>query len=204
MYTPQQFIVDIEDFLDENEINIDSLSINSLNEEEYSPLFENSLFRFSYGATRGCFIPMKEPKFAFKFDLQDLDELYCSTEAVFYQDAIKNGLQKCFMEIHPFDGINNTSLYLCEYIEKTSSASNVKISRRTREMIQEYTSKHKNAPHIPKLWTSEFIKYYGLKTYDKFLDFIIERGINDLHDCNIGYTQGRPIVFDYAGFYEET
>lgn len=46
-------------------------------------------------------------------------------------------------------------------------------------------------------------EYMGMEKFLKFLDYIEENYINDLHTGNIGSLNGRPILFDYAGFREE-
>lgn len=46
-------------------------------------------------------------------------------------------------------------------------------------------------------------EYMGMEKFLKFLDYIEENRINDLHTGNIGSLDGRPVLFDYAGFREE-
>lgn len=46
-------------------------------------------------------------------------------------------------------------------------------------------------------------EYMGIEKFLKFLDYIEKNRINDLHTGNIGSLDGRPVLFDYAGFREE-
>ena len=46
-------------------------------------------------------------------------------------------------------------------------------------------------------------EYMGMEKFLKFLDYIEENRINDLHTGNIGSLNGKPVLFDYAGFREE-
>lgn len=46
-------------------------------------------------------------------------------------------------------------------------------------------------------------EYMGMEKFLKFLDYIEKNCINDLHRGNIGSLDGRPVLFDYAGFREE-
>ena len=44
---------------------------------------------------------------------------------------------------------------------------------------------------------------WAWRNFWKFLDYIEENRINDLHTGNIGSLNGKPVLFDYAGFREE-
>ena len=202
MVTPENFIKQIEFFLDENEIDIDSLTCDNVDiDNNEHLLYGNDIFDFYFGATRGCFIPAYNPTFVFKFDFNELWESYCANEAEHYKQACKRGLGKCFAKTILFDNINNTPIYKCEYVEERCSKYFREVTADQIKTMNNITSKHK-APVLPTAWTQNFIDYYGIDVFETFLDFIVTYGINDLHDSNIGYKKGRPIVFDYAGFFE--
>ena len=74
---PEEFIIKVKNYLNEVGIDIDTLTIRDLDDDysdiDYSGfLCCNNIFRFNYGATRGCIIPIEndcsQPKFVFKFD----------------------------------------------------------------------------------------------------------------------------------------
>ena len=46
------------------------------------------------------------------------------------------------------------------------------------------------------------MKIYGEAKVVKLLEFLEDEGINDCCARNIGYDGDRPVIFDYAGFYE--
>lgn len=56
-------------------------------------------------------------------------------------------------------------------------------------------------PPCPDAFTLDIINFYGAKKAESMLKFLYER--NDLHGGNIGYIDGRPVVFDYGGFNGE-
>lgn len=202
MVTPKKFIKDIQSYLDQNEIDINTLTSENIdygNNEKI--LWGNDIFDFYFGATRGCFIPAYEPSFVMKFDFNDLTEAYCAIETENYIKAVEAGLGKCFAKLIPFDKISNTLLYKSEYVDGRCRGSFREVTADQIENINSITSKH-DAPVLPTSWTMNFIDYYGVSTFEKFLDFIVKNNINDLHDTNIGYKNGRPIVFDYAGYLE--
>jgi hypothetical protein len=41
---------------------------------------------------------------------------------------------------------------------------------------------------------------YGLDEFIRLDAFLNEMQIGDLRDCNIGYLDNAPILFDYSGF----
>ena len=198
---PKEFIKAIEEYLTKNEIDIDTVTADNIDCENYEQLlWGNDIFDFRFGATRGCFIPAYNPSFVLKFDFDGLWEEYCAAERGFYKEACAQGLQKCFTKTYKFDYISNTPMYYCEYAS-TPFAHDRYLSEAERETVTSHTSKF-GGPKIPLTWAKDFIDYHGAETFDKFLQFLISHGINDFHDNNIGYIGDRPVVFDYAGFFE--
>lgn len=201
---PKAFLEEIEWYINTYEIDLETVNHNNIEYENYEQLLcGNDIFDFRYGATRGCFIPEYQDKlsFVFKFDFNELEEEYCKRECEIYNDAIEAGLEDCFTKIKRFGSIFSVPIYKCEYAE--IAALDCKISKQTENMINKHTSKHDHAPDMHLPWVADFINYYGFEVYDKFLDFIIEHGINDLHWNNVGYAEGRPVLTDYAGYFEE-
>ena len=56
--------------------------------------------------------------------------------------------------------------------------------------------------NLPARWLCDALEYYGLKKVEKLLTFIYDEDIDDLHSSNLGYKDGRPVIIDYAGYYE--
>ena len=200
--TPEIFIKEIEHYLDKYEIDIDFVTSNNIDTDNYQYLlWGNDIFDFYFGATRGCFIPAYSPSFVFKFDFNELWEEYCSIELEHYREAKKAGLKNCFAKVTMYDTIQNTTLYKYEYVDTLCRRKFREVTKKQIEDMNTLTSKH-HAPTLPTAWTQNFIEYHGIDVFEKFLDFIVARGINDLHETNIGYIKDRPVVFDYAGFFE--
>lgn len=202
---PEKFLEEIQWYLDTYEIDIETVTSDNISFENYEQLlWGNDIFCFRFGATRGCFIPEEyNPSFIFKFDLADLWEEYCENEREIYQKAKAQGLEKCFAKIQKFDKIYNTWLYKCEYVDKLEENAPFKpLSEEELNKLLTIESSHQGGRRPPSSWASRFIEYHGADTYDKFLTFINAHGVNDLHTSNIGYIKGRPVVLDYAGFFE--
>jgi hypothetical protein len=82
-----------------------------------------------------------------------------------------------------------TALIKDEDIKKAKTA----ISKTSYDAVDE----------LPYHWILNFIKLYGEKEFLRLCLFLEEEGINDLHEKNVGYIDGRPVLFDYSGYYED-
>ena len=51
-------------------------------------------------------------------------------------------------------------------------------------------------------WIADFFDAYGEKEFKRLSGFLDKFDIGDLRCANIGYIDGRPILFDYAGYNE--
>ena len=49
-------------------------------------------------------------------------------------------------------------------------------------------------------WYARVLQLYGKKFLASFEQFSNEVQLNDLHNGNIGWRNGRPIILDYAGY----
>ena len=53
---------------------------------------------------------------------------------------------------------------------------------------------------VDREWYARVLQLYGKKFLSSFEKFSKEVKLNDLHDANIGWRNGRPIILDYAGY----
>ena len=54
---------------------------------------------------------------------------------------------------------------------------------------------------IPDKWIADLISAIGIEETIEFFDFLIDASYNnDLHEANIGYIKGKPVLVDYSGF----
>lgn len=54
-----------------------------------------------------------------------------------------------------------------------------------------------NCSSSNEVWVRDFIEYYGPEKFERFVNFCEEHCVRDLHDDNIGYYKGRPIILDW-------
>lgn len=128
---------------------------------------------------------------------------YCLAEVDIYTDAESYGLGECFAKTELIGQIHNH--YPVYAQEKCSIFRYQKreYSEEKRKSIKNYlSSTTRNSNTLSELWLSDFLEYFGKEVLDDFLDFLDERGINDLHNSNIGYIGDRPVLIDYCGWYD--
>lgn len=121
---------------------------------------------------------------------------YCATESFFYSVAEDRGLGAYFAEERLLGKINDTPIY---YQTKCIPLSIVRKKEKTaRPEVTDLLDQL--CLYINPQWVSDFISLYGKKEFLRLNDFLEEYYIGDLRDCNIGYLDGAPILFDYSGF----
>ena len=73
------------------------------------------------------------------------------------------------------------------------------------DIFEEHLDEELHEEELPDEWCLAFVEKYGENELDKLFNFLEEKGINDLHAMNVGYTEDNsPIIFDYSGFFENT
>lgn len=204
--------------------NFDQLENNYdvFNDQVVSPFrrhYEGNV-DYAEGATKGVLI-FKDLGFVIKIPYSMLDEYdicgaydgvetwnYCSQEANRYGMAENEGLQDVFLETTLLDDINGYPVYIQPYaqifknmeasdISEHSYASSEEEKQQTRNINEEYAFND-----ITNIWESEVFALYGKDYYIKLKSFINDIDINDLRTANIGYYNNKPVLVDYAGFYE--
>lgn len=192
----------IAEELDYLGINLKDLTCRGIQEEEFPSIFSLEEASFHFGASRGCFVPYYTEGYVFKFDFFDDQEEYCDREVELYWNAQRIGIADAFVKTEFFGYIQGVPVYIQEQVPITE-ASLDKISGEELASIEKVTAGH-YVDMLPEKWLQDFLEYHGAAMLEKFLDFIETEGINDLHFCNVGYIDYRPVTFDFAGFYEES
>ena len=93
--------------------------------------------------------------------------------------------------------INNNTANKFKRISKTA----------TPKIINKMDKQFKKADHgagyrrdLDTMWAKMAIVLYGKKACKALSDFVQENGINDLHQSNLGYKNGKPIILDFSGY----
>lgn len=131
----------------------------------------------------------------------DCEWNYCELEAVNYDNAVDEGLDKYFAKTFYYGTtkggypvyIQEKCSYTCPTGSRPSEASYSKAEKYEKSLeccIEDVK------------WAAAFIERYGEEEYERLNDFLYSlEGLNDLTYRNIGFNmQGLPVLIDFSGF----
>lgn len=162
-----------------------------------NPNPDDNLEAFYYELEGATYIPAIE-------ELQDgPDWDYCNTECAIYKKAVERGLGAYFAEEGLLGALKcGHPVY---YQQRCISLSSLEVDYDSYDYQQKSEKIRKTCAEneifcFNPLWISDFLEHYGFNEFKRLNDFLEEMNIQDLRDCNIGYLDGAPILFDYSGF----
>lgn len=177
-------------------------------ESNYHDILSNEGWNIYYGASKFVLINHKKD-FVIKFSTTEYKN-YVRAEAVIYKEAIKRGLDMLFPETELVPG---TDIVLQRKVDfSVSYAPNEffrKICRQTQtvntEIIDDMRhdilmAQRVNERTVNFRWLSLIVVLYGKKKIRELVQLIEDFDINDLHEDNIGFLNGRPVFLDFSGF----
>lgn len=130
----------------------------------------------------------------------DYGDNYCEAELRRYEAAVEAGLDFLFAPVEYITTVNGYKIYsqpCCTmFFSKHDSVC-------TDEATTAYSICSENHYDcFNECWLTEVLEEYGEQTFIKFMDFLEEYAINDLHADNVGYYNGKPVLVDYSGYWE--
>lgn len=123
---------------------------------------------------------------------------YCGAEAIYYDLAIEDRLEKYFAETRYYGKTEaGYPLYIQEKCCYTCPKG--KIPSKASKSIAEGIIKYSVIEDIE--WIASFIESYGEEEFERLESFLDSLPINDLTYRNVGYAlDGRPVLIDFSGF----
>ena len=150
------------------------------------------------GAFRGVIID-DDFDWVIKFDFIDECETGCYNEVINYGFAVENNVNEYFAPCFFGGNFHEVPFYLM----KRMCIDENEIS--FDAMSDLYNSDERYANYDGEMYAEDaeiviniFGKYYNYKDVYKLIHFCEDYHINDLHEGNIGYHCGMPIIVDYA------
>lgn len=198
---------DVQDFIQtiEREYRCDDFSF--LDDKPYISQIDYD------GATKIVFLS-DSWDFVFKVAKYDCSRNYCELEMKNYQAAKEFNVQKIFLETALFWTFGNgLELYIqpkfdftCwDYLQYHNGRSTLK--RKLNNYGTKNTTKAWNGMYdssrINLYWFSRVIQLYGKKFVYSLELFSQKQKMGDLHMSNIGWKDKKPVIFDYAGYFED-
>lgn len=218
-----EYVLDIiSDLVDDFNIRTGRELYNTVFDYEY--LFCDKGITINSGCTRLSFEPM-DGEYIVKIQYCDGAQPsieppenwfynYCGLESEIYEEAIKRGVNGCLtwcaplMEIGPFvayaverceldesavyeeiDSYNYNAFCLCEGLTDSPETRDKFFSSDYGYGITDETMMSIARNH----WEDEII--------DRLEELFYDYDVNDLHENNWGYKDGRLVVFDYGGYH---
>lgn len=142
----------------------------------------------------------------------DYDE--AMEEVEIYNKAVTAGLAVFFPATELFTTINGVHFVKQEkvdfcvedtpcYKEKKYAYQSRTASDRIVKKMQLSFNKacgHRYSRSLNTTWAKMALVVFGKKLVKSLCEFIIENGINDLHESNIGYKDNLPVILDFSGY----
>lgn len=166
----------------------------------------------SRGASKECIIFKNEP-FVIKWCKRPHQD-EAIKEVQIYERAMEAGVAKFFpptASLCRHNGLTfivqakvDCSVSECDYEtmnrynERYHTAS-PKIMRKIQKCMYK-ASDSEYARHLNSTWMRACLVLYGKRAVKDLCDFIIAERINDLHEGNIGWKDGKPIILDFCGY----
>ena len=128
---------------------------------------------------------------------------YCKIEKEIYENACEKGLAIFFTQVDLLcETKEGYPIYIAERVNSLHDGdyydSSSRDSREKANSIMEEAH-----TYINDNWAGVALEKYGEALFKKFLRFLDEEDINDLHDGNIGFrNDGTPCLLDFSGFWE--
>lgn len=204
----------------DDEMNSDEAMEELLNKKVYrlKKVFGNSLghINYYYGATKIVFqmdllpVVIKIP-LSHKYLTGCINDNYLEDEICFCEmlrDDNEEELLNVFAEIKFYKRKKDISYYLQGVIgTPTAYASTIDASQKARNYINRKPSRANR--YFEQEWLAKVYDIYGELFLNKFTSYLesnrhldyVANLLEDMHKLNYGYdVEGRPIIFDYAGF----
>ena len=124
---------------------------------------------------------------------------YCNDEVEIFKKAEAAGVGSFFARTD-FYGYSkdNHPIYVQERCEVFDSVDVDDMYKNLSKEIK--TSASEVSSELPEEWIALAIKYFGQELTDKFLTFVEDERIDDLHYSNFGFIGDRPVLIDYSGY----
>lgn len=127
---------------------------------------------------------------------------YCNREKEIYLFAASNNFQYLFAKTELIGYVQGYPIYT------QTKAKIYKEDIKKKNYYQKLASTKKkcreiNCPCFCEGWLVDVIDYYGEKEFEKIMLFLQDNELDgDLHDSNLGYIDGKPVLVDYSDYFD--
>jgi hypothetical protein len=125
---------------------------------------------------------------------------YCEAEVRYYDNAKESCIEDYFAKTWLIGTVHGHPIYAQARAEMfEGSTSTREYPKEKAKTVSDYCH-DMNYHCFNDWWLADFVDFFGMEALDKLQNFLENEGIEDLHDGNIGYVAGVPVLIDYAGY----
>lgn len=124
---------------------------------------------------------------------------YCHLEQHIFKTALECGAGDFLLETFCIGQVKDYPIYAQKKAETFYSCDSGKERYSPEEASRIYEKF--DIDQLNMNWIMDFLAYYAEENLELLCGLIRESLLSDLHEGNIGYYEGRPVIFDYAGFW---
>ena len=159
------------------------------------------------GATKFCYI-IPGCDFVIKFCSNNRRHNECEQEARAYENAKKYRVERVLLETRfVYENSNGTKFYTQPKITEASCDMSRTTCKKCRKIAKTVPDKmvykvqsEMYYSGVNRLWLATVISLYGKRFARSLEKWTKENRVNDLHDGNLGYVKGKPVLLDYSGY----
>ena len=127
---------------------------------------------------------------------------YCALETEVYELAVERGLDQYFAAEEFIGEINNHPIYAQERAVPFNAFYETIPVDKERSTRTKARCEELDLWCFDPIWIADFFDAYGEEEFKRLNAFLDEYEIGDIRRANIGYREGLPILFDYAGYHD--
>ena len=132
---------------------------------------------------------------------------YCEAELEKYKYAKEEGVDEFFLETEYLCQVQEFPIYIQRKAVTFYSIQEDEDEEFTKDH-EKWKSKTKDRCNENNFycfnvdWLADVLAYYGENKFDKFMQFLEDYDITDLHKDNVGYCGDQPVIMDWGGYFE--
>lgn len=181
----------------------------TINSEEGRALFEyehcDAIHEVFYGETKIAIVLENVDKVVkIPFDVKtDL----CKVEATIYKAAVEAGLENYFVKTEFYGSYEDVMpIYLQDVAYTNEDEFSIRLYNCIKEEMGYRVDEEISCKEEDRIWDSvgdldDTEKLTYLFCDERMVDFCDKYCINDIHEGNVGYDSGEPVLIDFSGYF---
>jgi hypothetical protein len=160
---------------------------------------------YGWGASKVAIID-EDNDWVLKIPFCNKSKDYCQLEAIYYGQAVKEGVEEPFAECYFLMEYEGAPCYIMEKVNCDEQAIESDFYEICSDKLSGQMSEDEINDYLGSMDTDEILDqilefYYEAGFLQKVNVFLSENSINDLHTGNLGYRGDKLVFVDYSGYH---